>query len=199
MKIYDVEQGTDEWRELRKGKFTSSNFGKLFTGKNLKSYNDYINTIVFERLTGEVTESYTNNYMRRGTELEPLARDEYELETFNSVTQVGFVELNEWVGGSPDGLVDDDGMIEIKCPIHTTFVSFLINGTIPKDYYWQMQGNLYICNRQWCDYVVYYPGVKPIIKRVNRNEDDILKLEAELETAIEIAKERLNKISKELK
>jgi len=196
MIIHNVEQGTDEWKEVRAGKFTSSTFGKLFMSPSTKGYNDLINQIVYERITGESPESFTNQWMERGTELEPEAREAYELQTFNKVHQVGFVELNEWVGGSPDGLVDEDGMIEIKCPKSSTLIDYALSNKVPKDYEWQMQGNLYVTGRAWCDFWVYHPKLNPLFIKVGRDEKKIKELEAQLEVAIEKAKERIQIISK---
>ena len=196
MIIHDFQQGTDEWRETRIGKFTSSTFGKLFMSPSTKGYNDLINQIVYERITGESPESFSNQWMERGTELEPEARQAYELQTFNKVHQVGFVELNEWVGGSPDGLIDEDGMIEIKCPKSSTLIDYALSDKVPKDYEWQMQGNLYVTGRAWCDFWVYHPKLNPLFIKVERDEKKIKELEAQLEIAIEKAKERIQIISK---
>jgi len=196
MIIHQLEQGAPEWNEVRLGKFTASTFGKLFMAKSTKGYNDLINQVVYERITGESPESYSNQWMDRGTELEPEARMSYELLTFNKVHQVGFIEYNEWIGGSPDGLIDTDGIIEIKCPKSSTLIDYALSDKIPKDYEWQMQGNLYISERDYCDFFVYHPKLNPLQIRVNRDEQKIKQLESELEIAIEQAQERLNKLSK---
>ena len=99
MKLYyDVIQGTDEWTALRLGKFTASCFSDLFAKETTIAYQSLINKVVYERITGEIPESYSNDYMTRGSELEAQARQAYELETFNKVKEVGFIEISEWVG-----------------------------------------------------------------------------------------------------
>lgn len=195
MIIYDnIEQGSLEWIALRCGKFTASTFSDLFMGKTTKGYNEAINKIVFERLTGEVPESYKNEYMERGTELEPIARQTYELETFNKVKQVGFIELDEWVGCSPDGLVGIDGHLEIKVPKWNTLINYILDDIIPKDYMIQMQGQLYISGRQWCDFYVWHPKFKSMLRRVPRDEKMIVDIQNKIKEAIEEAKIRIGKM-----
>ena len=194
MIIHNFEQGTPEWLACRADKFTASNFVDLFAKETTQAYQNLINNVVYGKLTGEAPETYQNEYMIRGSELEPFAREAYELETFNKVNQVGFIELNEWIGYSPDGLISEDGLIEIKCPKHSTLIEYHLSGQMPTKYYWQMQGGMYVTGRQWCDYYVWHPKLKPLLKRVERNEDDILKLESKLNEVIEIAKQRIEKL-----
>ncbi|MFH1525607.1 MAG: lambda exonuclease family protein [Bacteroidota bacterium] len=194
MKVHNFEQGTPEWQQVRCGKFTASNFAKLFMAASTKGYQDYINNVVFERLTGKQAEAYTNEWMLRGSELEAEARISYESRTFNIVEQVGFVEYSEWIGASPDGLIDADGLIEIKCPKHTTVIEYLLSDKIPKDYYWQMQGQMMVTDRKWCDYFIYHPDLEPIIKRVKREPKDIVLLIAELDKAIIETQNRIRTI-----
>ena len=194
MIIHEMEQGTDEWLAIKLGKFSASNFCKLFMSETTQGYNDIINQIVFERITGKTPEFYVNDYMKRGTELEPIARQEYEFSTFTKVKQVGFIELNEWVGVSPDGLIGKDGMLEIKCPKYSTLISQKLSQKVPKDYYWQMQGQMYVADRKWVDYYVYHPDLEPFLIRVERNEKDIEELRQKLDKAIESVTERINKL-----
>jgi len=192
MKIYtNIEQGTDEWLSIRCGKFTASTFSDLFMKETTKGYQEAINRVVFERISGEFPESYSNDFMKRGTELEPLARESYEILTFNKVHQVGFIELSEWVGGSPDGLIEDEGMLEIKCPKWSTLISYLLEDVIPKDYMLQMQGNLWVSGRQWCDFFVWHPAFHPMLRRVKRDEKIIAEIQVATERAIEEAKKRV--------
>lgn len=195
MIIYnDIIQGTPEWFALRCGKFTASTFSDLFMAKSTKGYNEAINRVVFERITGEVPESYSNEYMERGKELEPAARQSYELETFNKIREIGFIEFDEWIGGSPDGLVGEDGILEIKVPKWSTLISYILDGAIPKDYMLQMQGNLLVSGRQWCDFYVWHPKFMPILRRVNRDETIIAEIQIKLKEVIEEAKSRIFKI-----
>lgn len=192
--IYNMEQGTEEWLDVKRGKFSASNFSKLFMNESTQGYNDIINQIVFERITGKSPEFYVNEYMLRGTELEPEARADYEFTTGNKVEQVGFIELNEWVGVSPDGLIGEDGMLEVKCPKFSTLINQKLSKKVPKDYYWQMQGQMYVADRMWVDYYVYHPDLDPLLLRVERNDKDIEELRQKLDRAIELATERINKL-----
>ncbi len=189
MIIHNIEQGTDEWKILKAGKFSASKFGKLFMGKTTKGYNGYLNDIAIERLTGEPVPSYKNSWMDRGNILESEARETYELKTWDKVQTVGFVELDEWIGVSPDGLVGNDGGIEIKCLGSDAFAEVKLNGTVDKDHLYQMQGCMWVCEREWCDYVVYYPGLSLFIKRIPRDETIIKSIQNEIEIAkIEVIK-----------
>ena len=194
MIIHEVTQVTQEWHEIRKGHFTASNFSDLFMSKTTKGYNNIINGVVYERITGEIVETYSNSWTERGKELEPEAREAYELLTFNKVHQVGFVELDEWVGCSPDGWVGNEGSISIKCPKYSTLIDYMINDKIIKDYMIQMQGELYVTDRKWCDYFVWHPLLRPLLIRVNRDKTIIDMIKVELDTAIETARLRISKL-----
>jgi len=106
--------------------------------------------------------SYTNEHMERGIDLEDQARCMYELDHDVEVQQVGFIEMNEYFGGSPDGLVGDDGGIEIKCHNDAKHLEIMINreNGIEKKYWWQIQMNLLITDRKWWDYIAYNPNMK---------------------------------------
>ena len=187
-------QGTPEWLQVKAGKFSCSTFSDLFAKETTQAYQGAINDVVYGKLTGEPVESFSNDIMKRGNEMEPFAREAYEIETFNKVNQVGFIELNEWVGYSPDGLIGDDGLLEIKCPKHSTLIEYHLSQKIPTKYYWQMLGGMYVTGRLWCDYYVYHPKLKPLLIRLERNEADIKLLEQKLNEVIEIAKQRIEKL-----
>ena len=155
---HDVKQNTDEWLALRSGKPTSSklgavmaNFGKAF-GEPAKKY--AIN-IAVEQLTGQKSESsYSNEHMERGHEQEPLARMEYEEAFFCDVTNGGFFE-NLGMGCSPDGLVSENGLIEIKSVIPSVHYDNIRRGNVDPAYKWQCYGNLMITEREYIDFVSY--------------------------------------------
>jgi predicted phage-related endonuclease len=195
MIYHDVIQGSDEWHILRSTRFTASNFHKLFAKESTKTYQNLINEIVFARLTGEVSESYQSEWMKRGNDLEAEAIEAYELETFNKATPIGFVELDEWVGCSPDSLVGDDGQLQIKCPKATTLMDYYISEGY-EDYYVQLQGELYVTGRKWNDLYVYHPKLKSILTRFKRNEETITEIKLKIMLAVEQAQERIKKISK---
>lgn len=194
MKIHDVQQGTDEWLKLRLGKFTASDAQAIATnGAGLQTL---CFSKVAERLTGKLKEEYTNDDMERGKELEEMARNAYEIETGIVVQRVGFVEKSENVGCSPDGLIAEDGMQEIKCPNDVNFVKYMYEKKIDTKHFWQMQMQMLVCEREWVDYVVYNPNFpKPVIVvRVPRSEQDIEKIRIGLEKGEEIVASVLAKI-----
>ena len=150
MIFHDVEQNTEEWFNLRSGKITTSNFGKFMANYG-KAFGDpaqrYAFKIAKEQVTGERVEesSYTNEHMMNGHIYEPIARDAYEYETFNNVTNGGFCQHSKYsdVGGSPDGLVlDQNGGIEIKSVIDWTHRNTIKRGTFDPSYRWQILGNI---------------------------------------------------------
>jgi len=183
--LHNVEQGTDEWFDLRLGKATTSNFacimanlGKAF-GEPAKKY---AMRIALESKTGLRLDTYQNDLMLRGIELEPEARGLYEEATFKVVKDGGFVEFGNY-GSSPDGWVDEDGIIEIKTVIYTTQFANIERGLDPA-YKWQIQGQLWVCDRQFCDFVSYCPEFTPEkrlhIFRVERDDEATSNLEARL-------------------
>lgn len=158
MKIHKIEQKTDEWFDLRKGKMTASNAQAIGNiGKGLETY---IYQLLAEKYSSCSDEGYTNKDMERGNELEEYARDIYEMETGNIVEQVGFVEMDEYSGCSPDGLIDKDGGVEIKCPNDTNHFKLILGLPIDPKYVWQIQMNLLITKRKWWDFVSYNPNFK---------------------------------------
>lgn len=157
--FFDIQQNSDEWYELRAGKVTSSalssvmaNYGKAFGDPAKK----YAYNIAVEQLTGKKiqSESYTNEHMQRGHEQEPLARMKYESEMFCDVANGGFF-ADGWVGASPDGLVDDEGIIEIKSAIPSVHVKRIKSDNFDSSYKWQLIGNLKITGREWIDFISY--------------------------------------------
>lgn len=183
-----MQQGTPEWLALRAGKFTGSRFADLMavtrSGPSA-SRSNLITMLALERLTGEPEQTFQNDAMRRGSELEPFARGAYEAYTGELVEIVAFVPHPTLtsVGVSPDGYVGDDGLIEIKCPAsQSKHLAALRDGSHAQEYHWQIQGQLWVCGRQWCDAVSFDPrfpaGLQLAIKRVTRDEEAIAKLEA---------------------
>lgn len=193
---YDIQQNTPEWLQMRLGKFTGSVFADLFAKPSTKTYQNAINKVVFERLTGELPESFSNDWTERGHLLEGEAIEAYELKTFTKVNRVGFVELNDWVGCSPDGLISDKGMIQVKCPKFSTLIDYHLSGEVQSDYGIQMQGELWVTEREWNDFYVYHPKLKPILKRIYRDEAMIDKIQIEVAKAIEISLNRIEQIKK---
>lgn len=158
LEFKDVNQNTDEWFELRAGKLTSSklgtimaNFGKAF-GEPAKKY--AVN-IAIEQITGEpISSDYSNEHMERGHEQEPLARMLYEQETFCDVTNGGFWE-GDFIGCSPDGMVGNNGCIEIKSVIPHVHFANIKRQTVDPAYKWQCIGNLMLTDSDWLDFISY--------------------------------------------
>ena len=194
MKYYDIEQGSEQWFELRLGKFTSSTFKNLFAKPTTIAYQKEINQVVFERLTGKVPESFSNDYMQRGTELEPLAREAYEAEKLEIVQNGGFWEFDEWTGSSPDGLIGDDGTLEAKCPAFNTMIEYLTKQKLPSEYFYQVHGQLFVTGRQWCDFVAYHPDLPIFIKRIEASEEVNQQIREALDKAIKQVQLKIDKI-----
>lgn len=194
MKYYDIEQNSEDWLALRLGKFTASTFSDLFMKKETAGYKKAIRKVVYERLTGESPESFSNDYMERGHEIEPLAREAYEIKTFNTVTNGGFFEYNEWVGASPDGLIGEDGLLEIKSPAYNTIIDYLLDKRLPAQYVHQVQGQLLVTGRKWCHFVAYHPKLPVVLIEVLPNPIIQEQIKAAIEAAVKEADEMINRI-----
>jgi putative phage-type endonuclease len=181
----EVIQGTQEWHRLRLGKVTASRIkdvmatiksGEAATRKNYRAQ------LVAERLSGYPTESFTSSAMQWGTEHEPIARGHYEVVTGLDVVQVAFIDHPEieMAGASPDGLVGEDGLIEIKCPNTATHIDYLLTKSIPTEYQLQMLWQMACTGRQWCDFVSYDPhlpdGLQLLCMRFERDEKRIVEI-----------------------
>lgn len=181
MKILDFPQGSPEWHAIRCGIPTASNFDNIITSKGLpsKQREKFLYKLAGERITKIADIGFKSPTMELGSVLEAEARQVYEFATDSLVDTVGFCLEGMW-GCSPDGMVGKDGLIEIKCPLMSTHVSYLLKNRVPPDYIPQIQGQLFVTGRQWCDFMSYYPGLRPLIIRVNRDEPFIKLLEKEL-------------------
>ena len=189
MKIYNFEQRTEEWYNIRKGKMTASNAEIIIAnGKGLETY---IYNLMAEYYSSAEKENYINADMQRGIDLEPEARLEFEFYTDLDVQEVGFIEYNEFIGVSPDGLVGDDGLIEIKCPNDSIYFKLLLSNNIKPEYIAQMQMQMYVTERQYCYFVSYNPNFEKslYIKKINRDEEMIEKLKKGLERGTQLIKE----------
>ena len=155
-----VEQRSEEWFAARLGKVTASRvadvIAKTKTGYSA-SRDNYMAQLICERLTGQKGESFTNAAMEHGTLTEPLARSAYENKRSLLVKEVGFINHPriEMSGASPDGLVADDGLVEIKCPNTATHIDTLLSQKVPTKYITQMQWQMLCCQRKWCDFVSF--------------------------------------------
>ena len=180
MRIIECEQGTPEWLQARLGCPSASSYAKLITsaGKASAQSDAYINQLVAEKITGDSTFFQITDPMQRGMDLEPDARTAYEMESGNLVDQVGFLKHDTLeAGASPDGLIGENGGLEIKCPMPHTHVEYLRAGKLPAKYFQQVQGCLWISGRDWWDFMSYHPKMEPLIVRVFRDEVFIKALE----------------------
>lgn len=205
MKIYtDIEQGTEEWYEIRKLKFTASHASTILAeGAGLKTL---IKEMLAEYYSSGNYEQYSNKYtnkdMERGNEYEDTARSIYQLETGSNVEQVGFVELDEHIGCSPDGLVGKDGLIEIKNHSDKVYLELLLTGKIDKKYLNQMQMQMYVTGRKWCDYFGFNPNFtdKPFyLKRIYPDLDTMAHLSTALPQAVKMLVEQKAELDKIIK
>ena len=190
MNIEIVEQGTPEWKALRLGRVTASRvadvIAKTKSGPSA-SRASYMAELICERLTGAAVEGFTNAAMAWGTATEPQARSMYEFIRGVEVPQVGFVHhpAIAMAGASPDGLVDDRGLIEIKCPTSATHIDTLLAEAVPGKYVTQMQWQMACCEREWCDFISFDPRLpvemQLFVKRIERDDAFIKSTEAEVQ------------------
>lgn len=180
------EQGSEAWLQVRRGTVTGSRFkdarDKLKSGQPTKACIAYAHDLARERCGGMAPSKFQNAAMRTGTEQEPVARMKYEARTGNLVEEVGFFTTEEGgFGLSPDGLIDDDGVLEIKTMVSSdTLFTALAEGDVSA-YMDQCLGYLWLLGRQWVDLVLWAPDLDyMVIKRISRDEDAIEALEADM-------------------
>ena len=196
-----IIQGTEEWHQLRLGKVTASRvadvLAKTKTGAST-SRGNYLIQLAIQRVTGEIEESYTNDAMQWGIDNEAQARVAYEIATENFVDQVAFVThpTIEGFGASPDGLVGNNGLVEIKCPNTSTHWTYIKSNKPPTKYYIQMQAQLSCTGREWNDFVSFDPRMPErsqiLIARVNRDDKFIAEMEAEIKQFLDEVEVEVN-------
>lgn len=185
MIIVNAQQGSDEWHLARAGRATASEFSSVLAKGQGKTRLAYLRRVVAERLTGKPTETYRNGNMDRGTEQEPYARLSYEAQTGDMVEEVGFIQHDKLLTGcSPDGLIGADGGAEIKSVIPTVQLETILAGEYPSEHKAQIQGCMWITERQWWDFCSYSPdmpaNLRTYIFRVKRDDAYITQLAAEV-------------------
>lgn len=191
-----AEQGSMEWKLERCGKATASKVNTIIERNSKGGFyadrGNYAFELAIEQITGVPTDTMVNMFMQWGTDHEPDARAEYAKQTWENVTQIGFVPhpIIANSGASPDGLVGDDGLIEIKCPQTKTHVGTLLSGKVPEQYQPQI-GWQFAClpERQWCDFVSYDPRMpergRLVIIRVDRDPIYVATLEEQVKNFLE--------------
>lgn len=195
--IHYIEQNIDEWLKLRTGKITSSNFGLIMANYGKAFGNpavQYSQRVAIESKTKRSIETFKNEWMERGIEMEQDARDAYSDLTFTDVLPGGFCE-DERFGSSSDGLAGD-GMIEIKCPKYSTHFNTLAKGGFDSTYQWQIRGQMWLYDKPWCDFVSYcpdFPHNKQLyIFRVERDQEEEAKLIGRLNDFVKLVDTNIN-------
>lgn len=181
MDIFNCEQNSEEWIRARLGIPTASQFSTVMAkgrgGKGeSKTRMTYMLKLIGERMTGEPADNFTNAHMERGHEMEPLARDKYSFISGNEPKFVGFIR-NGNKGASPDALIGEDGLLEIKTKLPHLHLATVLADQVPPEHIPQVQGQICVAEREWCDFVSYWPKLPIFIKRVYRDDDYIKKLE----------------------
>ncbi len=204
--IETCEQGSIEWLSLRLGKITASRVKDVLTkGRGTspsKTSESYMMELIAEILTGNSKPFFENDAMRWGTETEPQARAMYAVNNdFVDVKEVAFVEHNEQVGISPDGLVGDDGLLEIKCPNTTTQLKRALSDDYSADYKAQIQMQLWVTEREWCDFLSFDPRLECsagyLQQRVMRDEEYIEEMKVKVYAFVDKMNELIKLLTKE--
>jgi len=206
MKIVDdIEQGSIEWLNARLAKVTASKVSDVISkgrGKApSKMAETYMMELIAEKLTGQSKPFFENDAMRWGTETEPQARAMYEVNNdFVSVREVAYVEHNEHVLISPDGLIGGNGLLEIKCPNTTTQLKRALSDDYSADYKAQIQMQLWVTERQWCDFVSFDPRLDCaagyLQQRVERDEEYIEEMKVKVYAFVERMNELIEQLTK---
>jgi putative phage-type endonuclease len=198
-----VEQRTDEWFQQRAGPVTASRIGDLMaktkTGFGASRAN-YMAELIAERLTGVPKQGFTNAAIQHGVDTEPQARAMYEMETGRSVVETGFHEhpVIAGTGASPDGLVGEDGLVEIKCPNTSTHIETLRGGSIDRKYLLQMHWQMLCTGREWCDFVSFDPRMPPEMQLFVQRVPKDAELAEDITAAVTVFLAELNTIVADL-
>lgn len=197
--IRDIEQGSQEWLNLRLGIVTCSELDCLLVnGKGQAGFGagafSYMDQLIGERITGEAADPFQGNrHTERGHELEGKARELYVARTGSKLEQVAII-LNHGIGYSPDALVGSEGLDEIKTKLPKFQVSVILAGEVPKEHIAQCQGGLWVSEREWIDFISYWPGMPLFIKRMHRDEAMIRTIAERVKTFYEIMEERMDRV-----
>lgn len=199
MEVYsEIVQGTPEWFDVRAGIPTSSQFATVMSkgrGKEpSKTRKTYMLKLLGERMTGEPMDSFSNGHMERGKEMEEEARLAYEFREGVECEQIGFIK-NHGAGSSPDSLIDISGMLEIKTKLPHLQLDVLEKDRLPPEHEKQVYGQLWIAEREWCDFVSYWPKLPLFVKRVYRDE----KIINEIAEAVKQFNDELNELETQIK
>lgn len=197
--ITNIEQGSADWLALRLGIVTASELDCLLVnGKGEAGFGaaafTYMDQLIGERITGEAADPFQGNrHTERGHELEGVARGLYEARTDATTEQVGII-LNHGIGYSPDALVGSSGLTEIKTKLPKLQVGVILAGEVPKEHVAQCQGGLWASEREWIDFISYWPGMPLFIKRAHRDEALIDKIAERVRTFYELMDDRMARV-----
>lgn len=180
LQIFDCEQGSPEWFECRRGIPTASRFKDVLAKGQGLTRRKYLYTLAGEALTGDAAESFSNEHMERGHAMEDEARQQYAFQRDVDPERVGFMRRGG-VGCSPDSLIGVDGLLEIKTKLPHLHLEALESDRLPPEHVAQVQGQLWISGRQWCDFVSYWPKLPLFWIRVPRDDSYIATLAVEVE------------------
>lgn len=197
--VREIEQGSAEWLALRLGIVTCSELDCLLVnGKGEEGFGKeaftYMDKLIGERITGEAAElPFSTRATERGHELEGVAKSLYKAQTDESYEEVAII-LNHGIGYSPDAILGDSGLVEVKTKLPKFQVGVILGGEVPKEHVAQCQGGLWVSEREWIDFVSYWPGMPLFVKRAYRDEKLIERMEERVKTFYEILESRMNKV-----
>jgi hypothetical protein len=193
LEIVNCTQGSPEWAQARLGIPTASEFASILTkgrgGAESRTRQSYLYKLAGERLTGEVMEGFTSPHMERGKLMEEEARSAYSFVAGLDCESVGFLRRGR-AGASPDALIGQDGLLEIKTKLPHLLIEALVKGEFPAEHKAQCQGQLWVSGRAWIDLAIYWPGLPIFICRAERDEAYI----AELAAAVDAFNEELDRV-----
>lgn len=197
--ITNIEQGSADWLAMRLGIVTMSELDCLLVnGKGQEGFGDaaftYMDQLIGERITGEAAElPFSTRATERGHELEGKARDLYVAREGVQLDQVAII-LNHGAGYSPDVVIGSEGLVEIKTKLPKFQVGVILANEVPKDHVAQCQGGLWVSEREWIDFISYWPGMPMFVKRMHRDEAMIRKIAERVATFYELLEARMDKV-----
>lgn len=173
---YNIKQGSDEWRKIRELKLTASKAQAIATGG--AGLNTLVKNLVIDYITRVKEDGYKSEQMERGNLLEPIALLKYEFEKKVKTNSCGFIEKSKFIGVSPDALVGEDGLVECKARDNKKHFDLLLNGKVDSATVWQMQMQMLVSRRKWCDFISYNPNFfrSLFVKRFYKDEDFCIKI-----------------------
>jgi hypothetical protein len=200
MEIFrDIEQNTPEWYAIRRGVVTASQFATVLAHGRKKGdpsvmRRKYMLTLISDRMGGAPAESYSNHHMERGKAMEQEALDLYALMRDVEPERIGFVKHNDNVGCSPDAFVLNNGMAQVKTALPDIQLDRLLKNEVPLEYTCQLQGELWVCERDWTDFISYWPGLPLFVQRVYRDATAIKSIELGVEIFLNEMEELMSQL-----